>query len=160
MYYRKKTLGKVATIKRFEYSPLGSELEKQTDIAKKHYQKLDKVYEFDEAINKNDRNSIIRKYKKSDLIYNAHHSFCKYHYFKKIDNLSLESNCSFLATLFNDLDKFRKLKTQKEETKEQKTNVYNTALELYNNLLGTYFDEYFDLPDAKKSKIDPEYDLI
>ena len=69
MYYREKTLGKVATIKRFEYSQLGSELEKQTDIAKKHYQKLDKVYEFDEAINKNDRNSIIRKYKKLDLVF-------------------------------------------------------------------------------------------
>ena len=118
------------------------------------------MYEFDEAINKNDRNSIIRKYKKSDQIYNAHHSFCKYRYFKKIDNLSLESNYSFLATLLNDLDKFRKLKTQKEETKEKKTNVYNTDIELYNNFLGTYFDEYFDLPDAKKSKIDPEYDLI
>ena len=38
---------KAATIKRFEYSPLGSELEKQTDLAKKQYQGLDKVCEFD-----------------------------------------------------------------------------------------------------------------
>ena len=35
--------------------------------------------------------------------------------------------------------------------------MYNTALELHNDLLGTYFDEYFALSDAKKSKINPEY---
>ena len=32
-----------AAIKKFEYEPLGSDLKKQTDIAKK-YQKLDNVY--------------------------------------------------------------------------------------------------------------------
>ena len=32
---------KAATIRRFEYSPLGIELKKQTDIAKKQYQKFD-----------------------------------------------------------------------------------------------------------------------
>ena len=31
-------------INRFEYSPFGSELKKQTDIVKKRYQRLDKVY--------------------------------------------------------------------------------------------------------------------
>ena len=44
----KDLLEKAATIKRFEYSPLGSELKKYTDIAKKkkkEYQRLDKVYE-------------------------------------------------------------------------------------------------------------------
>ena len=35
--------------------------------------------------------------------------------------------------------------------------MYNTALELHNDLLGTYFDEYFALSDAKRSKINPEY---
>ena len=40
----------LVTIKRFEYSPLSSDLKKQTDIAKKkkkQYEVLDKVYEFD-----------------------------------------------------------------------------------------------------------------
>ena len=32
---------KAATIKRFEYSPLGTELKRQTDIEKKQYQKFD-----------------------------------------------------------------------------------------------------------------------
>ena len=47
---------KVATIKRFEYSPLGSELKNQTDISKKQYHRLNKVHRFDkeddEIINK------------------------------------------------------------------------------------------------------------
>ena len=38
----KDLLGKAATIKRFEHSPLGSVLKKQAKIAKQHYQKLDK----------------------------------------------------------------------------------------------------------------------
>ena len=47
------------TIKRYEYSPLGSEL-KKTDIARKQYQRLEKVCEFDKregdkTINKDDQ---------------------------------------------------------------------------------------------------------
>ena len=36
---------KTAKMKRFEYSSLGKELKAQTDIAKKHYQKLENTYE-------------------------------------------------------------------------------------------------------------------
>ena len=42
----KRLLEKVA-IKRFECSPLGSELKKQTDNLGRQYQGLDEVYEFD-----------------------------------------------------------------------------------------------------------------
>ena len=45
-------LKKAAAIKRFEYSPLGKELKAQTDIPKKHYQKLDNNFEFDKIIKK------------------------------------------------------------------------------------------------------------
>ena len=34
-------------MKRFEYSPLGSELKKQTDIVEKHYQGLKKLFKSD-----------------------------------------------------------------------------------------------------------------
>ena len=34
----------------------------------------------------------------------------------------------------------------------------NIASDLYNDLLETYFDEYYDLSDKKRSKIDPKYD--
>ena len=49
-------LQKAATIKRFEYSPLGSQLKIQTDIVKKkkQYETLDKVYKFNETTIKND----------------------------------------------------------------------------------------------------------
>ena len=42
-----KRLLEKAAIKRFECSPLGSELKKQTDNLGRQYQGLDEVYEFD-----------------------------------------------------------------------------------------------------------------
>ena len=43
-FYQKDLLGKAATIKRFEYSPLSKELKKQTIVAEKWYQSFDKVF--------------------------------------------------------------------------------------------------------------------
>ena len=43
----KDLLEKAATMKRFEYLLLGSELKKQTDIAEKQYKTWDTTYEFD-----------------------------------------------------------------------------------------------------------------
>ena len=59
-------LEKVATMKWFEYSPLGKELKAQTDIAKKQHQGLDKVF----ISNKDDKDinvSFIKKEKKYDM---------------------------------------------------------------------------------------------
>ena len=33
----------------------------------------------------------LKKYNKSDLVYDSNHGFCKYHDIKKFDNLSLKS---------------------------------------------------------------------
>ena len=44
VFPEKLLLEKVATMKRFEYSPFGKELKSQTDIAKKQYQKLDNFF--------------------------------------------------------------------------------------------------------------------
>ena len=52
----KDLLEKAATMKRFEYSPLGKKLKAQTDNAKKEYQKLDDTYEFDKIIKKRKTN--------------------------------------------------------------------------------------------------------
>ena len=35
-----------ATLKRFEYSPLGKELKKQTNVEEKQYRKFDNAFEF------------------------------------------------------------------------------------------------------------------
>ena len=64
---------KATTIERSEYSSLGSQLKKQTDIAKKQYRGLHKVHEFDkkeddETINKDDKKTTHKKYNKSSLI--------------------------------------------------------------------------------------------
>ena len=40
----RELLEKAATMKKFEYSPLGKELKAQTDTAKKQYQGLDKAF--------------------------------------------------------------------------------------------------------------------
>ena len=53
-------LVKAFAIKRFEYSSLGSNLKKQTDIAKKLYQGLDKVFSFNKD-NKNLNEPLIKK---------------------------------------------------------------------------------------------------
>ena len=75
-------------------------------------------------------------------MYDSNHSFYKYyHDLKQFDNLSFKSKASFLANIFDDLDKFDNLKPQKEKTKEKKTNMYDSVSELYNDLLGTYFDK-------------------
>ena len=44
----KDLLEKAATIERFEYLPLSKELKVQTDISKKEYQALHKIYDSDE----------------------------------------------------------------------------------------------------------------
>ena len=69
----------------------------------------------------------------------------------KFDNLSFKSKYSFLDKFLDDLDKFNKLNTQ-TESKKVKKNVYNKASELYNDFLGTYFDEYYELSGDKTKK--------
>ena len=36
----------------------------------------------------------------------------------------------------------------------------DTASELYNDLLRIYFDQYNDLPNAERSKLEPKYDPV
>ena len=95
---QKDLLEKVAILERFEYSPLGKELKAQTDIAKKQYQGLDKVF-ISNKDNKNMNEQLIKKekkkYNKSNLIYNRL-SFYSYSTDKKFDSLSFESKYSYL----------------------------------------------------------------
>ena len=150
----KDLLKNATTMKRFEYLPLGKELKAQIDNAKKQYQKLDDTCEFNKTIKK--EKPTLQNYSKSDLIYHSNYRFFKYYRdIKKFDNLSLKSKYSFLEEFSNDLNKFNKLKTLKERT--EKTNVYNTASELYSDLLGIYIDEYYELSDAKRNKMKDKY---
>ena len=62
----------------------------------------------------------------------------------------LESKIFFYGQLVNDLDKFSKLISQPQNYTAY---IYT---ELYHDLLGTYFDEYYDLSETNRSKIDPK----
>ena len=85
----KDLLKRTASMKRFEYSSLGKDSKAQTDIAKKQYQGLDKIYEFDETINKKQH---LKGITKLDLMYNSNYNFyISYGDSKKIDKLSSES---------------------------------------------------------------------
>ena len=57
-----------------------------------------------------------------------------------------------MKVFFDDLDKFNKLNLQKESKAEKKINEYNKASELYNDFLGIYFEEYYELSDDKRKK--------
>ena len=146
----KALLEKAAAMKRFEYLLLDKELKSKMDIAKKQYQTLHKMYEIDEAINKK---VTLKNYSTSDLVYEGNYSFYKnYRDTKKLDKLSLKSKHLFLVTFIYDLDKFTKLKTQKERTQNKKINVYNKATELYSDFPSIYFNEYSELSDDKRKK--------
>ena len=101
-------LEKVATIKGFEYSPLGKELKAQTGIGKKQYQKVDNTFEFDKIIKK--EKPTIENYSKSNLIYDTNHSFY----------LSFKSKHSFLNEFFDDLDKLNNVNPKKKRKREKK----------------------------------------
>ena len=53
---------------------------------------------------------------------------------------------SFLVNFFDDLDKFNKLKTKR------KKQMFVIQLQNHNDSLGIYFDECYELPDAKRKK--------
>ena len=60
-------------------------------------------------------------YNKSNSIFTSKYSFYKYyHDSKKFDNLYFKSKYLFLHNFFNDLNKFKKLKTTKQEIEKEK----------------------------------------
>ena len=98
-------LEKIAGSKGFEYSPLGSELKKQTDIAKKQYQGLDKIFSSNKD-SKHLNESLIKEQTvakklskktcpKSNLIFSIF-SFYSYSHNKKYDSLSFKPKYSNL----------------------------------------------------------------
>ena len=101
---------KAVTLKRFEYLPLGKELKAQTSVAKEQYQGLIKPFRPDEK-----KESTIKNYNKSNLMYDRKCSFYKYRDSEEFNNISFKSKYLFLFEFFNDLNKFDNLKAIKEK---------------------------------------------
>ena len=115
----KELLEKATTIKRFEYSPLGKELEAQSDIAKKQYQKSDNTYEFDKIIKK--EKPTFKKYNRLNLIYNSKCIFYKYYNIKTFNSIYHKtSDCTFVYSNFNE---FNNLNPQKRNHKKEKSTI-------------------------------------
>ena len=141
------------TIKRFEYSLLGNELKKQTDIAGKEYQMLEKFYSlifWSIKGNKNAKNSLIIKeniakpltkknYIKQNLIYNttSFFGYCD-------DKMKYLYLLSFRA----DLEKISIKPTNLGKKTEK---VLDIVSNLYIDQFEKYYDEYEELFDAKHS---------
>ena len=69
----KDLLEKAVAIKRFEYYSLGKELEKQTSVVEKQYQKFDNDIEFDKTIE--EQKPTLKKYVRWNLIYDSKYNF-------------------------------------------------------------------------------------
>ena len=54
---------------------------------------------------------------------------------KKMNKLSIKSKKSFLSDFSSDLNKFSSIRPRNENTKNRKTKVHDTTLELYNEFL-------------------------
>ena len=77
---KKELLEKAAALKRFEYSPLGKDLKKQTSVAEKLYQKLGNSFESNKK--EEDKTKSKTNRAKSNLVYNNSITFYKYHNIK------------------------------------------------------------------------------
>ena len=118
MFYQKKDLlEKAATMKKFEYSPLEKESKAQTNITKKHYQKLDRTFDFDRIIKK--EKSTLKKYNRSSLIYDSKYIFYAYHNIRNFNYLSQKSSISILFSFLSKLNNFNNINPQKWRTKEK-----------------------------------------
>ena len=95
-------------------------MKKQTDIAKKQYQGLDKVHGFDKEDDEAIKNSKLKKYKELDLVYKSKFSFYKYCDINIFRRNSIDSKYNDLGYFHRDLDKFNILEPRKECTKEKK----------------------------------------
>ena len=94
---KKYLLEKAAAIKKYEYSLLGSELKKQTSVAEKQYQGLNKLFKSDEK----EELVTIKKQKpaitcESKLMYDSKYKFSYFCNIRKYQALSFTSKCNKL----------------------------------------------------------------
>ena len=73
---------------------------------------------------------------------------------------SFKSKYSYLLKFSNNLQKLIKMKPTNLDKIKEKERVYNTVSELYNKRFRNYYDDYNELSDVKKDKIDQKFEPI
>ena len=151
-------LEKAAASKRFEYSPLGKELKKQTSVAEKWYQKFNSAFESNK--NEEDKTKKVEA-RSSNLVYHNYFIFYKYHKINECVKHSLDSK-------LNDLKEFKKKlelfyhdtaeikpnnKEQIRHLKKKRKVVLTKAHELYDKFLNIYKTQYDKLTKGYKKSI-------
>ena len=143
-------------MKRFEYSPLGKELKKQTSVAEKQYRS------FDKAFNHNEKEEPVKIKKEgplttdeSSLFYNNKYSFIEFKNIGKyMDDFLVTRYINYLAPFKQRMEEFKKFTPGKAKTKAKKK---NNAKKLYSILLSIYYNDYNDITDKEKKKMGEKY---
>ena len=153
---KKDLLQKAATMKRFEYSQLGKELKLQNSVAEKQYQAFDKVF------NHNEKEEPVKIKKEAPLIailfYNKKYSFTEFRNVGKCkDDFLVSRYNNYLAPFKQQLEEIKKFTIGKAKTKEKKKIAYNNDKKLYSILLNIYCNDYNDMTDEEKEKMDEKY---
>ena len=138
-------------MKRFEYSPLGKELKKQTSVAEKQYRS------FDKAFNHNEKEEPVKIKKEgplttdeSSLFYNNKYSFIEFKNIGKyMDDFLVTRYINYLAPFKQRMEEFKKFTPGKAKTKAKKK---NNAKKLYSILLSIYYNDYNDITDKEKKR--------
>ena len=126
---------KIATMKRLEYSPLGKELENQTSVVEKQYQRF-LIKDFLPKVFNHDEQKEPVKFKKegpitadkSSLFYNNKYSFIEFKSLGKyIDNSLVSRYNDYLASFKQRFEEFKKSTPRKFKTKVKKRTAYNNA---------------------------------
>ena len=132
-------LEKTATLKRFEYSLLGTEFRNQTSVAEKQYQGSNKLFRPDGEI-----------YHKSYLIYDIEYSFSEYRNFKEYSDLSFTTKYDKLILFYHWLNGFKNFAPQNVKTKVKTKIVHKNVANLHNKLHTIHVNSYKYITNKRK----------
>ena len=132
-------LEKAATLKRFEYSLLGTQFKNQTSVAEKQYQGSNKLFRTDEKISH-----------KPYLIYGIKYSFSEYRNFKEYSDLSFMTKYDKLILFYHWLNGFKNFAPQNVKTKVKTKIVHKNVANLHNKLHTIHVNSYKYITNKRK----------
>ena len=132
-------LEKAATLKRFEYSLLGTQFKNQTSVAEKQYQGSNKLFRTDEEISH-----------KPYLIYGIKYSFSEYRNFKEYSDLSFMTKYDKLILFYHWLNGFKNFAPQNVKTKVKTKIVHKNVANLHNKLHTIHVNSYKYITNKRK----------